>query len=72
LNELRIYNLYDPLQRSAAITVKDGERVGVYTSDVSNEERPRIAVGGCSNKIRVCVLDECTSKKMSTKTDCEC
>jgi len=64
LNELRVYNLFDPLHKSIAITVKDGVRAGVYTSDVSDEKRPRIAVGGDCNKIRVCLLDECMEGKV--------
>lgn len=71
LNELRVYNLFDPLHKSVAITVKDGERVGVYTSDVSDEKTPRIAVGGSCNKIRVCALGECLWNEVSTSTNLE-
>jgi len=59
LNELRVYNLYDPFHKSAAITISDGERAGVYTCDVSDEKRPRVAVGGHCRNIKVCELGEC-------------
>merc|ERR550534_157894 len=69
LNEMRVYNLYNPMHKSAPITINDGERRGIYTSDVSDEKRLRIAVGGHSKKIQVCELGECMSTEMATNTE---
>jgi len=71
LNELRVYNLYDRMHKSAAITINDGERAGIYTCDVSDEKRPRIAVGGHSKKIQICQMGEYMSTEMATNTDPE-
>lgn len=58
LNELRVHNVNDSMHKSTAITIsgRDGNKAGIYTADVSGEKQPRIAVGGGSNCIRVCVI----------------
>jgi len=66
-NELRIYNLSDPMQKSDPITIDDGDQAGIYSCDISDEDRPRVAVSGGSTQIRVCQIREGMSKKAAIK-----